>query len=309
MKVVEAIGVSMADPFRNMVGSLACLLLWGTSVRTAAADAHGRPQRIISMNLCTDQMLLYLVEPERIHSLVYLSYRENATPERYVRAIADKPLNHGLAEEVMRMKPDLVLAGKYSTRTTTPLLQRMGVRVEVFEPENSFEDMRSNIRKLGEIVGEAERAEKLIADFDHELAALKAQVPPGRMAIYADIGNNIFMQGDNTLSAEVFNAAGFRTIGQEMGFKGSRRVPVELLIQQKPDLISIDNPYSGATSMASETLNHPLIRRMVKGIPQFDLPARYTVCGTPEMLEGVRQLVEVRKKLGVLPPRESGLTK
>ena len=35
--------------------------------------AQAKPQRIVSLNLCTDQLLLQLVEPERIAALTYLS--------------------------------------------------------------------------------------------------------------------------------------------------------------------------------------------------------------------------------------------
>ncbi len=263
----------------------------------AMATPPAKPQRIVSTNLCIDQLLLRLVEPERIVSLSYLSFGEDAiAPSIAPLGRGVKP-NRGGAEEIVALKPDLVLAGSFSTLTTTPLLRRVGARVMLVDAETSFDDMRTNLRKLGEAVGEPARAEAVIARFDADLAALQAHIPAGEAPIYAQISTNNWIAGSGTLDAAIVNAGGFRTLGQALGYLGFRSIPLEALIQTKPDLMSTATPYSDPPAMATQALMHPLLRRMAKTTPSLDLPTRYTECATPDSLIAVRMLVEAREAL------------
>lgn len=59
-----------------------------------------------------------------------------------VEAAKAYPPNEGLAEEIYLMQPDLVLAGSFTSRATVEMLQRLGVRVELFEPIYGLDDPR-----------------------------------------------------------------------------------------------------------------------------------------------------------------------
>jgi iron complex transport system substrate-binding protein len=249
------------------------------------------------LNLCTDQILIRLVDASRIASLTFLSFERGATAPGYRSALGHVKANHGLAEEVLLLKPDLVVAGVYTAQPTVALLRRVGQRVVVFQPENSFEDMRANIRRMGEAVGEPRRAAQIISAFDAELAALTAQIPPGEAPVYADIGVNYWMAGKGTLYGAVVNAGGFRTVGDVMGFSGHRSVPLETLLQIKPALVSTDTQYDRPPSLSIQALHHPLLRRMAAEMPTLSIPPRYTVCATPESLQAVHMLVDARKAL------------
>jgi iron complex transport system substrate-binding protein len=259
----------------------------------ALAEPPARPQRIVSTNLCIDQLLLQLVEPERIVSLSYLSFETGAG----AAVGGDMRPNRGGAEEIVALKPDLVFAGSFSTLTTTPLLKRVGIDVVLIEAETSFDDMRASLRRLGAAVGETDRAEAVIAKFDADLAALQARIPAGEMPIYAQVSTNNWIAGDDTLDATISNAGGFRTLGQALGYSGFRSIPLEALIQTKPDVLSTATPYSNPPAMATQALTHPLLRRMARTIPRLDIPSRYTECATPASLEAVRMLVEMRETL------------
>ncbi|MCB1809381.1 MAG: ABC transporter substrate-binding protein, partial [Candidatus Competibacteraceae bacterium] len=78
------------------------------------------PQRIVSLNLCTDQWLLLLAERNRIASLTWLS----ADPEESPLAAEAQGivLNYGQAEDIIPLQPDLILAGTYTARFTVDLL-------------------------------------------------------------------------------------------------------------------------------------------------------------------------------------------
>ena len=277
---------------------VAALLSCLSMIFTSAAGADTRPQRIVSMNLCTDELLMRIVDPSRIASITYLSQQPINAPLG-LDAIASKlKVNHGLAEEVLMQDPDLILAGRFTSTTAVSLLRRIGYKVVIFDPENTLDDMRANIRKLGEAVGESTRAEQIINDFDAKLAALQKQIPPGEKPVFADIGVNNFIAGENTLYTHVVNAGGYRTLGQALGFEGFRNVPLEEVLSTEPALISTATPWTSPPSMSTMALRHPALRAMVENTPQVTIPERYTTCGAPSVLGAVEILVAARKANG-----------
>lgn len=275
--------------------SLWVTLLAAFLIGVSPAHAQPKPQRIVSMNLCTDELLMRIVDPSRIASITYLSHQSVNAPLGLDHISASLPVNHGLAEEVIRLKPDLVLGGQFAATTATSLLRHLGHRVEIFPPENSFADMRANIRRLGALVGEEARAEAVIADFDTRLAALQARIPAGEKSIFADIGVNNYIAGRNTLYTEVVNAGGYRTLGQALGFEGFRNVPLETILTVRPALISTATPWTSPPSMSTMSLGHPALRTLVSRTPHITIPERYTTCGAPSLLGAIEMLVEARE--------------
>jgi iron complex transport system substrate-binding protein len=261
----------------------------------AAADTEKRPQRIVSLNLCTDELLMRIVDPSRIASITYLSQQKINAPLG-LDAIASKlKINHGLAEEVLMQQPDLVLAGTFSTTAASAMLRKLGYTVITFDPENNFDDMRANIRKLGAATGDEDRAEQVIAYFDTRLAALQAQLPAGEKPVFADIGVNNFIAGRDTLYTYVVNAGGYRTLGEALGFSGFRNVSLEQILGVKPALISTATPWTSPPSMSTMALRHPALRALVEQTPRVAIPERYTTCGAPSVLGAVELLVAARK--------------
>lgn len=275
-----------------------CAALAAAALAAAPAWAEGKPQRIVSTNLCTDELLMRLVAPERIVSVTWLAWKEDATPAELQPLLPRFKPNHGLAEEVLMKRPDLVVTGTFSARFTTSLLRKLGVRVIALDPDESFDSYYANVRLVGEAVGEPERAEQLIASFKARLAALQAQIPPGERPVYADINVNFMMPGKDTLYTQVVNAGGFRTLGELVGFSGYRAVPLEQLIKYHPELISTGTLYDNQPSMATQNLHHPLLRKMAAdAVATVDIPSRYTTCTTPETLDMVSELVALRRKV------------
>lgn len=287
--------------------ALAALLLPQALVgTTASADTPTRPQRIVSTNYCTDQILLRLVEPARIASLSYLSWSPGDTPPEFQPALTRIKPNHGLAEEVLTLEPDLVVGGSYSARFASQLLGKLGYKVVVFQTETSFAEWYDRVREIGAAVGEPERAEKLIADFKARLAALQADIPPGEKPVYASLQIQNWMPGKDTLYTEVVNAGGFRTAGEYVGYSGYQEIPLEQLIQIPVDLISSGSKYESPPTLTTQSLRHPLLRRMVANAhAAIHIPPRYITCTTPETLDMVALLVKARHDVDAAKARET----
>ena len=259
------------------------LLSWATLTYAA-------PQKIVSLNLCTDQLLMLLADPNQIASLSKIVDDPN------VSFLAEKSAefrkNRGDAEEIFINSPDLVLAGVYTEKATVQILQSLGVRVEIFPIEQNFDDIVENIRKMGLLVGHADRAERMIDDFNIRLEELRSGITERpRAAIYSANG---YTTGTDTMSGQILKTAGFQNITEEVGMSFGGTLPLETLVMLQPDFVITGKAYPGH-SRSEEILKHPALRPF-KGITQTD--AKW-ICGTPAVLDAVAELQRAHPEKGL----------
>jgi len=105
------------------------------------AQAQEGPRRVVSVNLCADQLLLRLA-PERVIAITTLSRRADLAPDPTLGA--DKPAIRGSAEEILALRPDLVVFGPFSAAATRTLLERLGLPVYTLPYVNRW--MRCGMR-------------------------------------------------------------------------------------------------------------------------------------------------------------------
>src|SRR5579862_4333644 len=154
-------------------GCIAAAVLLCIAGQAAAAPAT--PQRIMSLKLCNDELLMDLVPADRIASISYMS-REAAALKLWPEA-AHIPVNHNSAEEVLAVHPDLILTDAYQGPSMRALLAKSGARIVEVPDAESFDQIRAVTRLVGDAVGARPRAEQLIAKMDATLHALAAGRP------------------------------------------------------------------------------------------------------------------------------------
>src|SRR5882757_7272528 len=119
------------------------------------AAAASPPQRIMSLKICTDELLLDLVPPSRIASVTFLS-REKAGLKFWPQA-ANIPVNHGSAEEILATRPDLILTDPFTAPSLRPLLAKTGAKIVEVPPAENFEQIRAVTRLVAKAVRSEER--------------------------------------------------------------------------------------------------------------------------------------------------------
>ncbi|NDV48566.1 MULTISPECIES: ABC transporter substrate-binding protein [unclassified Salipiger] len=253
------------------------------------ATAQDAPARVVSMNLCTDQLAMLLAAPGQLLSVSKLA-RDPMSSAMADAAMA-YPVNHGQAEEVWLMQPDLVIVGSYTAQAAAQMLERLGTRVQRIAPATSLADVPARLRTLGEAMGRQARAEALIAEFETRLAALREKVDrrPSAALYYA----NGYTTGDQTLAGEILLAAGFDNIA---GARGGGQLPLEALAMAQPEALITARPYPGA-SRSEEILMHPVVRQLRAAQAATANTGTDWICGTPFVLQAIEELSEFRKAL------------
>lgn len=254
-----------------------------------SAFAEDRPQRVVSINVCTDQLAILLADPAQLQSVSYLS-RDPLLSVMSDRA-KQLPINHGQAEEVFLMKPDLVLAGTFSSRATVGLLRDLGVRVEEFAPARSFQDIKAHMKRLGELLGREEEAERQVSAMSADLMAIRK---PDRRQTVALYYANSYTAGRGTLIDEAIRLAGLDNIADKAGVRGSAMLPLEMLVMEKPDIL-VRGSRGRPPALAFENFEHPALRALEGHTRMVALNDNLTVCGGPFSVEAVAKLAEAAR--------------
>ena len=266
--------------------SFGAFLLWNTA-------CLGMPQRVASLNLCTDQLAMLIAAPGQLISLSHLA----ADPA--LSLMAEKagtiPNNHGKAEEIVRLDPDLVLAGTYSARQSVNLLKRLEYKVEQFAPASSFSAIRKNILRMGEALGREAKAEQVLAEFDARLASYQTGATADRRLL-GSYGTNSYTAGKGSLENEIVKAAGFFHLGEQLGISGAAKLSLESLILADPDLVMSWNRWIEGPTRAEEILRHPALDRWFGPSRRIYSDARYWLCGTPYVLEAIPMIRQQTRK-------------
>ena len=245
------------------------------------ACAGEAPQRIVSINMCADQLLLALADPDQIAALS--PYAANPTMSFMAARGAKFRHDAGQAETVVALHPDLVLAGSFNDPATLAMLTRLGYRIEHVDAANSIGESIVQIREVAAITGHPERGAALIARIDaaRQAAIAAAQGRPHPTAVvYQRRG---YVTGGDTLTGELLSIAGFTNDGGRLAGKFGGFVPLEKLVVNHPDFIVVSSPGVSAVDQGTALLSHPVLTGLYPPSRRIVLPQRLVVCGGPSL--------------------------
>lgn len=261
--------------------------------------AAAPPQRIVSINVCTDQLLLSLVPRERIASLSYIAADSRTS------AVADEieglHLNHGTAEEIVSLAPDLILTGEFGLRPTITVLKRLGYSVLEIPMAQTLDDIERNIMTLGKTLGAERRAAALIDQFARRLERLSYH-GDGPRPLFVNYDANGWTTGQTGLLADIVHRAGLATPGDVLGFAPASRLSLETLLLLRPALIDLGYPWEDPPALASELRRHPALRAVMRSAKTVEIPDSAWLCGTAYSLDALEELRDARDALTRVAP-------
>ncbi len=227
--------------------------------------------RIVSLNLCTDQLLV-LLAPEQVAALSVLS-RDPALSVVAEQA-ATLPVVRADAEAVLRLTPTLVLAGPYGAQTTLAALERRGVPVLHVGLPDDFDGVRAQVTAVASALGVPARGAAMLADMDAALA--HPAVPRRRAMLWGARG---WTSGPGTFTDAVLTAAGLDNAAR------GGMVGLEALLAHPPELL-ITATAPRTPSLATDLLRHPAL----DSLPRRTLPPAWLLCAGPWSAQAVRVL-------------------
>ncbi|MGD9785229.1 MAG: ABC transporter substrate-binding protein [Hyphomicrobiaceae bacterium] len=267
----------------------------GASRAATIAAPKSKPRRIVSLNLCTDQLLVDLADRSAIAALSRLA--ADPVLSTVAGRVEGMRIVRGRAEEVLALSPDLVVTTAYSTPEAVAMLRRLGVPVLIVPLASDLDGVREAVRLLAAGIGEPERGEQVVRAFDARLAAAAPRETGRPSAIAYQV--NSLTSGPGGLLHAALTAAGYRNAAEHMVLGPGARLPLETLVTNPPDLVVLANAPDQFRTPLADNLRHPAFRAILSRGRHVGIDMPLWLCGTPAIADAVERLAVEQPALAV----------
>lgn len=255
--------------------------------------------RVASINMCTDQLLVDLARPEQIAGLSPFA-RDRARSWVAAKA-ADFPILSGTAEEILVLRPDLVVAGTFTRRETREFIRARRLRIEEFPVARTVADARSQILRMAALVGAEARGRERAVALDAAMERLRtaARGQPLRVLPLARRG---WVAGQDSILTDLLKTAGLANAAGESGRRAGGFMSLEEIVKLRPDAILVGRDDDRAEDQGRAMLLHPAIAALFPPERRILMSESLTVCGGPMLVEAIDGLAA---QLSALGPRRA----
>lgn len=225
---------------KKIISLIYIILILTISISILGAEGK-KFNRIASLTLSGDEMILSLVDHERI---VGLCGEINEEPDMsHVWKEAKKfPKIESNIETMIELEPDFVITADWMKKEVLLHLQEVGANVYTYTTPKNFDEQKKLIRELASLVEEKERGEKLVKDMEDRLYALQKQIYDKykgeklRILLYTSYENT---SGKGTTFDDMVSLIGGINAASEAEITGSQKISKEKVIELNPDVIII----------------------------------------------------------------------
>jgi iron complex transport system substrate-binding protein len=264
------------------------------SLPGAIASAANLP-RLVSMNVCTDQLVLKLADPEQILGLSRFSRDGWQGPA--ATDVFRYPLLSGGAEDVLLIKPDIVVASAFDKRATRELLKAKGLRLAELAVPRTLDEARQQIREAGDITGHPDRAAREIARLDAALARARSAVAERHYRVLP-LSRRGWVAGSDSFVGSLLGETGLRSAAGDLGFASGGFASLEAIVKLRPDFIVVSQAGNFARDDGQAFLLHPALERFYPMDKRIVIPERMTECGGVMLADALDALTAEVKRVG-----------
>ena len=225
-------------------------------VRTAIAAP---PRRLASQSFSSDEFLYAIVPPERVVGVSEGAYQARFS-NVYELAARYRPVVALDPEQVLRLRPDLILTPTEARSEVPGLLRTAGLavyRIDTMFP--TLASLEEHIRLVGYLTDEDARAEAELHRFRGVVARAAARKPAGAPAPRVMGFGGIYSYGSNTLLHDILRVLGAENVAATHGFAGYDRVTDEHIVQWDPDWIVAGADRGHVEEVRARLRAHPAI--------------------------------------------------
>ena len=259
-----------------------------------SAIAPTQPQRIVSLDFCADQYVLKFVERDRILAVSPDAGREFS----YMRdAAAGLPTVRPVAEDVISLKPDLVVRSYGGGPRGSLLFERAGVPVYNVRWAQDIDEIQQVIGETARALGSPEQGLAVVEEMRNRLASSRsrrgasgvgdANTSAGRADVLYMTPTGV-TSGPGSLIHEMLTAAGLENFQTRPGWWP---IPLERLAYEQPDRLAVafheslaDHPHVWSA------IRHPVARALLDRDTVIPIEGAWTACGAWFLMDAVESL-------------------
>ena len=272
--------------------ALAAGLVLASCTQAPPRDAPRQHPAIVSLNPCSDAVLAEVADPAQILAISSYSQNPASSSMDLAKALQFRGVS-GSLEEVLALRPDLVIADPFLPAATSAALARLGIPVERLPIAGSVDDSKVQVLRLAALTGHHERGRALNARIDSALAAAAPPkgTPPVAAVVWQSGG---IVPGPDSLIGDLLRRTGFRHLSAARGFKQADVMPLEAMLVDPPQVILAAGNVLGNED---RLLAHPALAAL-KGTRRERFDPQLLWCGGPTIIRAAERLAEVRTMVG-----------
>ena len=259
-----------------------------------SSSAFAAGPRIVSMNICTDQMLLALADPDQIMGLSRFS--RDARQGLLGNGARRFPLLSGGAEDILVLKPDVVAVSAFDKRSTRVILKANGLNLVEFPIPRTLADVRDQIRQMGALAGHPERASAEVARLDTAVVDAK-RAAAGKNLRMLPLSRRGWVPGRDSFVGAILTEAGLVSAAGELGVDFGGFVSMEEIVRLKPDFLVVSDAGERAEDDGRAFLLHPALEHFYPRNRRIVIPERMTECGGVFLADALNALTSELKRL------------
>ena len=200
-------------------------------------------------------------------------------------------------EKLLAIAPDMVIAVDFERKDMPDALRNAGIQVLEVKIRN-IEEIFEAFRKIGEVAGNVERADQIVAGMRAELDAVAARYErlpqEKRVRVFAELWYDpVTTVGGGSFVHDVITRAGGVNVAGELP-QAHPTVSPEMVVKWNPDVILIC--YMGTEKQGGSNLASRIGWKNIKAVREgriiTDVPLDHILRPGPRVIQGIKDLAE-----------------
>ena len=255
-----------------------------------------KPQRIVTLALSSDEMVLAMLPAQRLAALHYLADDPGISTEAAKAQAVTARVRDYNVEQLLSLQPDLVLAPDWNRQELIQTLRDAGLPVVVTKGPSSVAEVKEALQQIALAAGEPQAGQKLIEQMEMEMADIAAKVqniPQAQKKTVVLISHMASYGGKGSLFDNMCRDAGVINGAAAVGLGKNDALTKEAIVAANPDVILVPTWTKGkldVDQVRQELLNDPALQS-VKAIREkrlVQVSDAYLYCAAQDITKGIR---------------------
>ena len=196
--------------------------------------------RIASLTLSGDEMILDLVEDNRIIGLSGRINKDKDVSNIWNKGDKYTAIENNI-ETLISLEPDLIITADWKNKELFLQAEELGAKIFVYKTPKNFEEQKDLILELSTILEEKEKGNKIVSDMETRLKILQEKIKnvknyTPKVLLYTSFETTA---GKNTTFDNMIELIGGENLAKTIGITGEEKISKEKLIELDPEIIII----------------------------------------------------------------------
>ena len=270
-----------------------------TDSRGKVISLYNPPSRIVSLTLCSDEILLELVSKDRIVAFTNLS--KDVGISNIVEESKDIfKLHNQNAETIISLKPDIIIAADWHSQDLIKTLEELGLNVYVYKTPDTIEEVKDLIINLSQTVNSMDKGKKIVRDMELKLNNCQDKVkniPQEKRKIIVALSPMGCYGGAGSMLDDIYKNSFVINGVSLLGIDKNGYLSKEQLVTINPDIIMVSTwayENDSYNNLEEEILNDSALKTVnaVKNKDLIKVDSKYTYSTSQYVVFAVENIIK-----------------